>query len=744
MTQNTIRKIAAVTMALLMTVGAGTMPIFAEKTSSSTSASESTKEKNMKAALTAVKKRVSIPEKLTEFKYTTSTKYGAECYVFIWSDKDNKESLEVSYVKGLINGYSYNVTSTSSKDEVQRFAKLSDEELISSAKKHLKKLDPDIADKVKYSVNSIALLGNTAVISFDRLENGIAVDGNGGNITIDKDTGELYSMYLEWFWEGTSFQSPSSKLTSAEAKAKYKELTTLTPIYRIVNEYDEKGERTQNAVFLYTSDFSYEIDAFTGKKSTIWDDMSSDKGGSVYSYRYYGNSNAVGAVTEAADEADCEGGVSFTEAELREIQADQDLLKKDEITALLKKSKYIKLPDYAELDNANLYKDEDSYFYSMVYRGGDDVEVAEEDIPVGGSASANTSSVTVSNPYFYMYLTINAKTGEVVSFNKDISKSYDNTKAYPVSSNAKIAEAAAKSYYGDIFGEYKASENNSSADDYMIVNGKKYYNNNLRTYVYNRYVNGVIVEGDSIYIEVDKQGEVMGISSKYTDVKFPSAPTLDKDKAFTKLFKQIKLNHYYDGYYKKDGTVKTYLLYDISGYTLDGKYNVVDYNGDILPKEKEDDTAYTDIKGIPQETAITTLARYDITLETENGKFDPDGKLTDKDFAAVVYMATRSYVPYYVKNGNYNEDEKAVKLTKKEAAKVFVDVYGGSDYAKLKGIYRSPFNDVKSSDEYVGFIAIAKALGFASGDSKGNYSPDKVLTRAEAMQMIYDYIKGLS
>lgn len=744
MTRNTISRIAAAAIALLMTVGAGTMPTFAAKASASASASESAKDKNMKSALTAVKKRVSIPERLSEFKYSVSTKYGAECYDFVWSDKDNNESLNVSYVNGLINGYSYNVTSTSSKDEVQRFAKLSDEELISSAKKHLKKLDPDIADKVKYSVNSISLMGNTAVISFDRLENGVEVEGNGGNITIDKDTGELYNMNLEWFWEGTSFRSPSSKLTSAEAKEKYKELTTLTPIYRIVNDYDENGKSTQRAVFLYTSDFSYEIDAFTGEKSTIWDDMNKDKGGSVYSYRYYGNSNAVGTVAEVADEADCEGGDSFTEAELREIQADQDLLKKDEITSLLKKSKYIKLPDYAELDNANLYKDEDSYFYSMVYRGGDDVEVAEEDIPVGGSASANTSSVTVSNPYFYMYLTINAKTGEVVSFNKDISKSYDNSKAYPVSSNAKIAEAAAKSFYGDIFGEYKASGNNSAADDYTIVNGKKYYTSNIRSYEYNRYVNGVIVERDSICIEVDKQGEVLSVSSRYTDVKFPSAPTLDKDKAFTKLFKQIKLNHYYDGYYKPDGTVKTYLLYDISGYTLDGKYNVVDYNGNILPEEKDDDTAYTDIKGIPQEKAITTLARYDITLETENGKFDPNGKLTDKDFAAVVYMATRSYVPYYVKNGNYNKDEKAVKLTKKEAAKVFVDVYGGSDYAKLKGIYRSPFNDVKSSDEYVGYIAIAKALGFASGDSKGNYSPDKTLTRAEAMQMIYDYIKGLS
>lgn len=743
MTKNTIRRIAATAMALLMTFGAGTMPTFAAKASTSTSAaSDSAKEKNMKSALTAVKKRVQVPEKLTEFKYTTSTKYGTDCYNFVWNDKDNKESLEISYANGFILGYSYNISSDSSDGKVQRFAKLSDEELISSAKKQLKKLNPDIADKVKYSVNSISLFGNNAVVYFDRLENGIVVEGNGGNITIDKDTGELYSMNMEWFWEGTSFQSPSSKLTAAEAKQKYKELTTLTPIYRIVNEYDEeKEEYTEKAVFLYTPDFSYEIDAFTGEQSTIWDDMKNDKGGAVYSYHYYGNPSITEEYAEGSDD---DAGVDFTEAELREIQADEGLFKKDEITALLNKCKYTKIPDYAEIENANLYKEDDSYFYSIIYKGGNEYDevMAEEDIQVGGSASVNTSAAY--NPYFYMYLTINAKTGKVVSFNKDFSDDYDSSKAYPVSSNAKIAEAAAKYYYGDVFGEFKASENNSAADDYTIVNGQKYYNNNLRTYEYNRYVNGVIVEGDRICIQVDKNGEVTRVSKKYSDVKFPSAPTLDKDKAFTKLFKQIKLNHYYDGYYKKDGTVKTYLLYDISGYTLDGKYNVVDYNGNILPAEKDDDIAYTDIKGISQENAITTLARYDITLETENGKFDPDGRITDKEFAAAVYMATRSYVPYYIKNGNYNKDEKAVNLTKKEAAKVFVDVYGGSDYAKLKGIYRSPFNDVKSSDEYVGYIAIAKALGFASGDSKGNYSPDKALTRAEAMQMIYDYIKRLS
>ena len=256
-------------------------------------------------------------------------------------------------------------------------------------------------------------------------------------------------------------------------------------------------------------------------------------------------------------------------------------------------------------------------------------------------------------------------------------------------------------------------------------------------------MNGVQVEGDVIWVNVDFSGEVCSISYKYTDVKFPSVPKFDNDKAFEQLFKQIKLRYYYDGYYKKDGTAKTYLLYDINDYTLDSKYRVVEWDGTPLPAERDDNTDYTDISGIAQENAIKTLARYGITLETKNGKFDPNSKLTDKEFATVIYKATRNYVPYYVEDGNYQKEEKAVTLTKKEAAKVFVDVYGGSDYAELKGIYRAPFKDVAVSDDYVGYIAIAKALGFASADKNGNYSPNKVLTRAQAMQMIYDYIKRL-
>lgn len=768
MKTNTIAKLAAAAMAVMMTVSAGAVPVLAasnSNSSSSASQAEQKKQQAMKTALTAVKKRVKIPDRLTEFDYSMSTSFGTEMFSFTWSDKKTNEVIYITYANGIILSYEYKDYRNydSEKKVKQTFAKLTDAQLIDYAKKAFKMLDPDLADKGKYSVDSIDLFGNTATINFDRMENGTAVEGNGGTVTVNKNTGELVSMRIEWFWNDTKFGSTASKLSADEARTTYKSLTTLTPIYRIVDKYNEKTEKTeQKAVLLYLPSFTDEIDAVTGKPSTIWDDMDNDKGIRNFSSYYFNSMTDAGVEAVAADYDDdaADEGVNFTAAELKEIEADEGMLKKDEITALLNKDKYTKMPDYVSLDNANLYKDEDTgeYYYIIDYHGGDDaivdvgidVDEAVDDVDVQDDTDIAVEDVGVDvntnpkEPYFYMNVKVNAKTGKVDNFSKSYDNYFDSSKEYPVNANAKIASAAAKHFYGDIFGEYKADESNSEpCHFYTDRNGKKIYTESSRTYYYNRYVNGVQVEGDTIRINVDFSGDVRSISYRYTDVKFPSVPKFDNDKAFEQLFKQIKLRYYYDGYYKKDGTVKTYLLYDINSYILDSKYRIVSWDGTPLPAEKDEDTNYTDIKGIAQENAINTLARYGITLETKNGKFDPNAKLTDKEFATVIYKATRNYVPYYIECGDYQKEEKAVTLTKKEAAKVFVNVYGGSDYAELKGIYRAPFKDVAVSDDYVGYIAIAKALGFASADKNGNYSPDKVLTRAQAMQMIYDYIERL-
>ncbi len=783
MNKHTLMKMASAVIAASMLAGTG-LPVYADTASlKAASAQTQKKEEAMKSALTKVKKRVTIPEKLSEFSYSTDRDFSTDCYHFTWKTPDGGkvgEQININIVENIITSYNYFKSYTEKEDDPdfdrkQSFAKLSDEEMLAKAKAYMKMLNPDIYTQAEYEVRNISLFGNTASIGFRRKKNGVYVDGNGGTIVIDKDTGELYSCTLTWFEAETDFASAASRLKKAEAIESFKKLCTLNPAYAISTDW-ETGEKEAHLV--YRPSFTEEMDAFTGKASSIWEDMSKDGGSksapwSWTSGGYYYDADAGYAAEDdvAMDEMETvvtgEGGVnavSFTDAELREIDAAKGLLTNEEIKSMLQKDKYVQLPGWVPLNNAKLYKNSESgeYFYNMSFstENAEPVKYVEND----GSTSEEVL------PYYYLSVYLNAKTGKILNFNKYTDNSPDSTKKYPVSANNKIAEAAVKYFYPDIYSEYKADKNNTAPAEYYTdiyadevydeiyaegapaanstassgKSGKqtKHYET-VRNFVFNRHVNGVIVEGDSINVSIDNTGAVLSVNYRHTDITFPAVPRFDNSKAFSSLFKQQELELYYDGYYKKDGTIKTYLIYKTDSFTLDSKYRIVRYDGTPSEKAADDNTDYVDIKGTKYEKAITTLARYGITLPTENGEFKPNSTLTDKEFAIIVYGVLNSYVPYYISNGGYKEDEKAVVLTNAEAAKVFVTASGGSSYAELEGIYKSPYTDVPASNKYVGYISIAKAKGYMTG-SGGKFNPGKKLSRGQAMQIVYDYVENLN
>lgn len=753
MKKQLIMKIASMAMALSLVASTGAAAVSAANKTTSSSSGSSAEEKEqraMKEALTVVKKRVKIPDSISKFNYSVTQRYGEECFNFTWeTPKDSKSTLReyinISVVQNIIVSYNYSkyyTDGSGDKSSGPAFAKLSDKQLIEKAKGYCKQLNPDLTSISDIEIDSVSLFDDYAYVTFGRKENGVDIPDNGGTISMNKDTGELMTYGISgWYYDGTKFASPKNKLTAAKAQEKYKEYCTLTPSYRIISTWnEEKKEYDRKPVLIYSPDFTDEIDALTGEKSTIWDDMSKDKGTNWFPFA----SSAVPFKGEVEATEDCidedvaagaaDSGVVFTKEELAEIEADETMLKKEEIASLLQKDKYIKLPDYVPLKRAELVKDEkkDLYKYTMVYSYNEDEEVVEY-------AEGEEAPAQEIKPYYSLYVTLDAKTGKVDHFNKSYAASLDDSKPYPVKSCGAIADKVIKYYYPDICGEYKADESNLEASDSWTNNstGQKHYETS-RQFVYHRYVNGVIVEGDDIYVNVDNKGNVGYVSYNYTDVKFPSSvPEFDNDKAFTQIFKQLETRLYYDGYYKPDGTVKTYLLYDIDSFYLNSKYQIVDWSGEVVTKTDSDPGKYTDIDGIKQKTAIETLARYGITLSSENGKFEPDKAITDKEFRYLVSKAAYSWASY-----SSGEDEKS-SITNKEAAKIFVDVMGGTKFAELKGIFKAPFDDVKSTDEYAGYIAIAKAMGFMNG-TNGKFEPDKKISRAKAMQIIYEYILYLN
>ena len=60
--------------------------------------------------------------------------------------------------------------------------------------------------------------------------------------------------------------------------------------------------------------------------------------------------------------------------------------------------------------------------------------------------------------------------------------------------------------------------------------------------------------------------------------------------------------------------------------------------------------------------------------------------------------------------------------------------------AVYRNIFRTPFKDVKESDENIGYIALAYGMGAIEPDSTGKFYPNAYMTREYAYHCIYTYV----
>ncbi|MDE6595644.1 MAG: S-layer homology domain-containing protein, partial [Oscillospiraceae bacterium] len=494
---------------------------------------------------------------------------------------------------------------------------------------------------------------------------------------------------------------------------------------------------------VYEPDFTSEIDAFTGEASTIWEDMRNAGGTRFYGYDVTEEAEAAAVEGDADNPATgigYENGVVFTEAELKKIQQDANLLTTEQVFELLKKDKFAALTDDYEIKSYEVYSDKQDYGV-MPLSADSSVNKKEEKENFFMSIRFGAKDKNFKG-YKNISVQLNAETGEIINMSK-----YSNSTKLPklnVENSKAVAEAAANQYAKDIMAEcHPAVQNDNEVE---VWNGGFETSRNFR---FNRFVNGIQVSGDYISVTVDSNGVVTNFSYTYTDdVKFPSADILTSDEALDKLYTQRNFNYYYTGWITKDGKVQTYLLYKMNNFYLNAKTGkLCSWNGEPLTNYNSGkDVKYTDIKGIPQEQAILTMQKYGVTITTDS-KFKPNEVITKDEFTSLLNAALSGYGVYYydapVEADMFDEEEKAeVKnppVTRTDAAVLFTQKYDGSHIAELDGIFKTPFSDVKSNDENIGAIAIAYAKGFIpKGD--GKFHGNKQVTRAEAVQMIYDYL----
>lgn len=685
--------------------------------------------------LAMVKERITVSDDISEFDYAASKQGPVTVYDFNWSTPRGAEeykSVSVTAYRNIITSY-HTYSGKDTWRDTRTLAKLTSDQLYSKAVSAVKQLNPTVASSIKVDKSSLYMNVYSTDASFQvyRVKNGIPVKGDSGRIVLDKDTGELVSFHISWHPKA-AFKSKKGVLSEDEAWQKYGELISLAPRYEI--DYDwEKDEFTSRLVYRQT-DYG-EINAFTGARS----DFVSDG--------FYGDETEEICEEDAAENPATGGadkGNGFTEQELAEITKDLPYANEAAIAKLVKSNKYLTFDDGMVLDWDDVYKQklggEEKYIYSACFTTQTKEDYFEEEYfeePIIIEYEEGTVEVAAEEEVGYdstFYITVNAETGEIISYNyytgeDTVADSYDMAKA------DKLAEKIMKSLAPDHVADYTDYSNGENSWETTVnengrkVNKTQYYGS---SHWFRRVANGIIVNGNYVLMTLDADMRLTSYSLEYTDVEFADpAEMLTADEALAKFRESHDLELYYKARTGKTKTA-TVLVYgadeDVYCDAFTGEQIWYWYN----------ENNGNDLSGINDPTVFRKAKALD-----DNGIFIADGKFTENtpvskdNFVSMMGFIGESGYPKgdtALPSGRKFSDD-SFTLTRGDAMVLFTTFKCGNSVADIKGIFKNPFTDVKDDDSYLGYYAIAYALGATSGD-KLNAGAD--YTYGELINLIYD------
>lgn len=674
-----MKKLLSLIMAAIMTV-VMIVPVSAAGTDSA-----------LKSAITVAKQRVTVPGEYTQFDYDSYSDSGVKYYNLHWFPEDRSASLYV-LVSGKIIYTVENYSNSTSNGDKPTFGEKSRSQLISAAKKQLKALNPTIYKKLVIDEDSFvsSLYGDYATIHFDRYENGIKVYNNDGTVTLDKNTGELKGFRLNWC-TGLTFADPETAISLEEAEKAFSTEYIIEPVYRLFPNYDEQK---YDVSLLYIQKNRGDLDAFTGKLSD-------------FNANFYGTGFWDEECDDSVEEDSNDAG-KFTEEEMKSIEANNKLKTVEELEEIIKNNAEIIFTDDISLKSYQLTHDlfdEDTYVWELRY-----------------------SNKSWSR---YLNITFDAQTGKIRSFSQNAESKAIPASQFGTAAAKKKAAAFAKAEMGSKkFAKYKFT----SCELESYVDGKTgvEYANNCYV-IYDRYENGVRVEGDSITVTLNSDNVITGYYSDYTKATFEKKEYISAEKAFERLFEQTEPTISYKcniDYSDKKFTRTSALLYSLEAFTLDAVTgDMVNYFGTALEKNTKTYGGYTDIKDKDLKKIAELLEDYGVALPTSDGKLYPDKAITEADFIELLGKLNMWC--------DYEDGKTAKSITRQDALKYMVSARYGSEVAELKGIFKSPFSDLKDSSKYVGYAAIAYAKGIVSGEK---LNPTDKLTKADALRWAYNYI----
>lgn len=693
-------------------------------------------EKSLENVINAVKKRIVIPAAYTEFSQysyeSTQDDQTSLTWQLDWSDPQGKGRISVEAdASGMARSYYH----YEDRGKTSGLSDLTRAEGKVIAGDFLKKIWPECAaqmreisefsaaeglptaDSARVSASGASEMNavypsDNYFYTYRLYQNDLPVNFVTANVTVDKYSKKVVSFYQNGGDPAQyTFEDTSGLIGEDKASASYIQGIGINVEY--FTYYDDKNQ-TMKAFAAYTlKDLMQRaaIDAKTGEVVKL------------YTNGYNGLLRSGGGTADAGS-AIAAQNAALTKEEQAEVDTVAGLLSKAEAEKIARAMPGITSAmtvNYSSLQS--LYSNKSQYIWSIGFDGGS--------------------------------VSLDAKTGEIREYYLYKERTDDKSKDLKADEAKKTAEAFLQKYASQKYGqsEYvynphyfdlKADGKGSTA----LIPIQPPYENNRYVFEYIRQTDGVNVNGNGLNISVDHAtGEVSSYSLSWDEsLNFPPVKiALTKEEAFQKLDDILDFSLCYA--LTDENTAS--LVYDfktLEDIHLDPVTGTrLDWLGQPYKLEVP---AYQDIDGHWAKDMILFLAQNGYYIQSEDGYFHPDQNIKQSDFfqycySPSMYSDREDLYNMLIREGVLTEDEanQSAQVTRQEAAKFTARMLGYDQLAQNGDIFKELSKDTVESS-YKGYVAVALGLKIMNLDSEKSFNGTKPLTNAEAVAIVYNYLKA--
>lgn len=691
-------------------------------------------DKELEDAIRKAKLLFNITDGYDDFNYSMNRQGDTTVFQLTWNDTKKKLGsvhVTIDSAGKITSYYSYKPYSA---DDIGRLPAFSKDDARKAAESFLSRVNPDLLGRIECLESDTPLNINDSNHSFHyiRVENGIPFYSDSVNITVNGFTNEVQSFYCNWT-DDIEFPDPSGIISIEKAQEAFKEKLGLKLTYKLRYEGN-----TRVPYLVYTDVYGNKcIDAKTGDVVT--------------SARYYGLNMRLRDEASAMPETVGLRMANLSPEEKAAVENTAGLINEKKAEEIARTR--LKIASEFKVNNISLFNDwgsEGNYIWSMYF-------IKENTDKSSGLSDGHSISVSVD-----------AKTGEIMSYYKNVPYDADAKVKYNEAQSLKIAEDFIKSMQADKYGEVEHTK--WGEPDFIPMESaeepRQYY------FTFTRKTNGAYFLNNGFSVAVDTtSGSVINYGYTWYKGELPdTAKAITLDEAYGILFGDVMLQLQYVPCLPSDAKTRiippfpspehktnvalVYALKPVKPANIDaytGKLR--DQSGSLY--EDNIIAQYTDIQNHYAESQIKVLAEYGISLP--GSEFKPGSTITQKDF---LYLISKVASPYQIirktadddsddemyneliNMGIVKESEKspASNVTRQDAVKFIIRTLKYDKVADIQGIYKVPFNDAENiSPDLYGYVAIAHGLNIVKG-SNGYFDPSRNLTRGEAAVMIYNFL----